>query len=222
MKSTLSARTLRALAVFGLSVPRARSSFALGPEPAARSAAARSLRALRSNNWARAILLAGPSGAGKSTAMRLVARALRRARSTRKPSRIVTVNPGGLRRECRPPIDLIGAPLAQALGLLARAGLSDATLLARPAKHLSDGQRWRLALALALQRAAIARPPTIILADEFCTGLDLPTAIGVAHCALTRCASRKNVVLLAATSREDLIDAVRSMPTWLVIDIGSA
>jgi len=216
MAMRASARVLRALAVFGLSVPRAEGAFAAVEEAAARRAAARGLRclraALRAPGGARCIVFSGASGAGKSTALRMVARALRRRRV-----RCVCANPATLAMEKRSAVELLRGALADALSALARAGLSDATLLARPARLLSDGQRWRLALALSVRRANSGRGPSVgvVIADEFCAGLDLTTACGVAR----GMSGRAGALVIAATSREDLITSMTAMPGWTVIKV---
>ncbi len=207
---SMSSRTLRALAVFGLTVPGARAAFGRDALPAARSAAAAALLRLRAGPPCR-ILLAGHSGTGKSTALRLARRELRPPRFA-----IIHLRTEPLRVEPRPPIDLLRMALPAALSTLARAGLADPTLLTRPARLLSDGQRWRLAFALAARRASAVPAPRrpVLFADEFAACLDLPTA-----CALALAATRSPVSILAASSRDELILAIRQLPDWLVIDL---
>ncbi len=202
MPRTCSTRTLRALAAFGLSPAETQSSYTRHTRPTSRAAAARALRLLRAASPP-SILLAGPSGAGKSTTLRLIARALgHRARR---------IDPGPLANDPRTAIDLLHGPIPDALRTLARAGLSDATLLATPARRLSDGQRWRLALALGVHRATPRRKT--LIADEFGAGLDLPTALGVAT------AAARAAPIVGATSRDELIRAARALPGWTVIDL---
>jgi len=52
-------------------------------------------------------------------------------------------------------IDLMQPPLDRALRILSAAGLADAFLLLRTPQELSDGQRWRLRLALAIQECRV-------------------------------------------------------------------
>lgn len=67
------------------------------------------------------------------------------------------------------------SPVDRMLSAMALAGLSDATLLARRPDQLSEGQRWRLALAMAFAQAA-HEPGGVLIADEFCSTLDRATA----------------------------------------------
>lgn len=206
-----SPRTLRALAVFGLPARR----------PPTHTLAARNL-ALRAEialHAAPCVLLAGPSGAGKSTALDLLARAHRE-----RGTRTIRVRPEALRREQRTAPELIHRGIGFTLELLARCGLSDATLLDTPARKLSEGQRWRLALAVALAQTARASSPsaraapTLIIADELCAGLDELTALGVLAGAASLCARTPRLQLLAASARDDIAAMARGMIRWRVID----
>ncbi len=148
-----------------------------------------------------ACLISGPSGAGKSTLLRRIAGGT--------PTRIVNLDAPALDRQTRgvrPPVDLFSLPLDATLRLLAAAGLAEAPLLIRPARFLSEGQRFRLRLALAMARAArlaCKNQPVTIIADEFCAPLDDATAASVCL-ALSRWLRTTGVRLIAATPRGDL------------------
>jgi ABC-type ATPase with predicted acetyltransferase domain len=164
------------------------------------------------------ILITGPSGAGKSTLLwRLRAR-------YRRPSRWIDL--GGVRLADRAVVDCVTdrlprrafsgeeARIAAGLELLSRVGLGEVwTYLRRPAE-LSEGQRWRLRVAVGLARAMHARwGLTVLMADEFCALLDRVTAMVVAR-ALRKAvdaatAASRQVCAVVATSHEDLAGALR-------------
>jgi ABC-type ATPase with predicted acetyltransferase domain len=152
------------------------------------------------------VFVTGPSGSGKSV---LLARLVRLMRDGR-PDGGRVVDLGGLPVPGdRPVIDLPAAPLDAALGLLSAAGLADAFALLRPASELSDGQRYRLRLALALDRllADPAGDPAgrILVADEFCSTLDRLCARAVAY-RLRRLVDRHGLTVLAASAHDDLVE----------------
>src|SRR5689334_14613810 len=108
------------------------------------------------------ILIAGASGSGKSTLLR----ALRRGRGRQR--RCHWIDLGKIRLVDRPVIDLIvdalgsreeAAAIVEGLELLSRVGLSEVWTYLRRPRELSEGQRWRLRLALALGRAQAVRDP---------------------------------------------------------------
>lgn len=137
--------------------------------------------------------ITGPSGSGKSRLLRSVERAAHR------PLRVA---PHSL-----PPIAAIDvaalAHPADPLALLARVGLAEAPLLGRTPRELSDGQRWRLALAVALARAG--DEGATLIADEFTSLLDRVTARAVAR-ALRRWIARSPAArFIGAGSNDDIL-----------------
>ncbi|MCC6950871.1 MAG: hypothetical protein IT433_05435 [Phycisphaerales bacterium] len=149
-------------------------------------------------------LISGPSGAGKST---LVRAAAARARTLRwRP--LVLQDPGAN----RPVIDLVRGPLAECIAILARAGLGEPGLFARTPRELSEGERFRLRLALALHEAQsgpAAQP--LLLVDEFASALDRVTARTLCMC-LRRWTARHQVRVVCATAHDDVAP-------WLAPDI---
>lgn len=167
----------------------------------ARDAAAELDAALKPSQIA---FLTGPSGSGKSTLLRALRHRLgRRAMSAR------TVD----LRDPRPLIDLLGLPLDAALATLARAGLAETLLLARPPRQLSEGERARATLACLLARAQCGpahRRGITLLIDEFASTLDRVTAASVARTLRRGLSARDGAGprLVAATAHDDLLEAL--------------
>lgn len=183
-----STRLLRACAAFGLAVTRTRRR---GPSPDHLADARDVHAALQPGQIA---LITGPSGSGKSS----VLRALRRC--SRRTSSIPAIRFRGTI------VDAFPGFTADALSVLARAGLADAALLARTPRELSEGERARFHLALALARAM---PGETLLLDEFLSSLDRTTARNVAL-SLRRWIDRegapRRLRIACATAHDDVLD----------------
>jgi uncharacterized protein len=205
MQNITSRRTLRAMAMFGLTLEHDRHQRAALVDEQLASAAEALDGRLGPGGIA---LITGPSGGGKSTLLRLFEQRAARAGHARPIVR------AGVREDDRSLIDLVPGKLTGkdgALRRLAAAGLADATLLARTPAELSDGQRFRLALArgmaLAQRRPVSGAVPTLVI-DEFCSSLDRLTARDVAR-TLRRWVDRpttspRPVRVVAATAHDDL------------------
>lgn len=145
-------------------------------------------------------LITGASGSGKSTLLREIAAAARRG-----PRPII--KPTSRDLPDKPVVDLVGQDASEAMCALARVGLAEAACFVRRPSQLSEGQRWRLRLAIALARALRRGSPTkpaILLCDEFASTLDADTAASVAHL-VRRLADRSGrLTLVLATPRADL------------------
>jgi len=200
-------KLLQAASMFALPLtPTGRWSRRVAAPPTAiwaRDAAAALDAALKPGQIA---FLTGPSGSGKSTLLRALERRL--------GPRVMHARTLDL-RDPRPLIDLLDLPLDAALALLARAGLAETLLLARPPHQLSEGERARAALACLLARAArqpTQRRSTTLLIDEFASTLDRITAASVAR-TLRRSISTPGtrggrLRLVAATAHDDLLEAL--------------
>ena len=142
-------------------------------------------------------LIAGPSGAGKSTLLR----ATRAAHPSRRWINLATI--------AAPDVPLVDCfadlPLRDALALLARVGLGEAWTYLRTPGELSEGQRWRFRLALALHDAARhERDAPVIACDEFAAVLDRVTALIVAHRLRRAIDKMPHAAAVVATSHEDI------------------
>lgn len=188
----MSARVDRACALFGIEARRARSSARVRAEG---SRAAEAIdRLLRPGEIA---MVTGPSGAGKSTVLRLLHRRLEaRERVVRTPARL----PG------RPVVDLFRTPVEETLRLLALAGLAEATVFARRPAELSDGQRFRLRLAVMMARACSRGGPSLVLVDEFASTLDRTTARCVARTFWRWVSRNGSVRAVCATAHNDILE----------------
>lgn len=95
--------------------------------------------------------LTGPSGAGKSSMLRAL-------QSVAPQTRWLDLNEIAL-----PDVPLVdcfdGAPLDQTLALLSQVGLAEAWSYLRTPAELSEGQRWRLKLALAMRKSGESDQP---------------------------------------------------------------
>lgn len=133
------------------------------------------------------VLFTGPSGSGKSSLLRAAAAQL---------DDVLDVNALPLGEQLL--IDALPGDTADGLALLAACGLGEARLMLRTPAELSDGQRYRFRLAL-----AVARRPRWIVADEFTANLDRTLAQVIAY-NLGKVLRRREIGLLAATTHEDV------------------
>jgi len=144
------------------------------------------------------VLLTGPSGSGKSSLMSSILTGI-------DPARVV--RPDTLTLPEQPIVDCFPRqPLESALQLLALVGLGEAWSCLRTPSELSDGQRWRLNLALAIAHPTRSArgEPSILIVDEFCALLDRITAVVIAR-SLRRVMRRDpSFGVILATSHDDL------------------
>ena len=142
------------------------------------------------------VLCTGPSGSGKSSLLRAAGRQLD------------ALDVNALELPDVPVIDALSGPVEQRLEALAACGLSEARLLLRTPAELSDGQRARFRLALALDVVNRRDKPggsPFVLADEFAAVLDRTLAKVLAF-NVCKLASRTGVGFLLATTHDDVID----------------
>jgi ABC-type ATPase with predicted acetyltransferase domain len=102
--------------------------------------------------------------------------------------------------EEKPVIELVGSSTNDATDLLAKAGISDAWIYIRKPSELSDGQRYRLKLAVLMNSDA-----QVWVADEFGAVLDRVTAKAVAF-SMQKVARRLGKTLIVATTHTDLVE----------------
>ena len=137
------------------------------------------------------VYITGQSGSGKSLLLRDLAEKL--AGEGLKVANLET-----LELPDKPVIDCVGHSTTHATDLLAKAGISDAYLYLRKPRELSDGQRYRLKLAMLMDEGA-----QVWVADEFGAILDRETAKAISF-NISKLAKREKVILVVATTHTDL------------------
>ncbi|QDV91692.1 lipoprotein transporter ATP-binding subunit [Phycisphaerae bacterium RAS2] len=149
--------------------------------------------------------LVGPSGSGKSSLLNALAEEL---------GRVAWVGREKLDKRSSI-IDLVAPrrPLATAMRILTACGLGEPRLWVRSPEDLSDGERFRAALARAIGRAVGCPAPAPILCDEFTAILHRRLARALA-CNLRKLVSRTGLTLFVATTHEDILEDLQ--PNQLV------
>lgn len=139
------------------------------------------------------VYIKGQSGSGKSLLLKDLT-----AQMTAGGLKVADLNK--IELEERPVIELVGKSTVEATDLLAKAGISDAYIYLRKPSELSDGQRYRLKLAILM-----ASDADVWIADEFGAVLDRTTAKLVAF-SMQKVARRMGKTFMIATTHDDLVD----------------
>jgi ABC-type ATPase with predicted acetyltransferase domain len=145
------------------------------------------------------VYITGPSGAGKSVLLKELEKSV-------PASDKINLNEVKLARD-KSVIDCIdgstGSPyngdFLEGLKLLSIAGINDAFCVLNQPTNLSDGQKYRFRLAVALGSGA-----KFIFADEFCSELDRITAAVISY-NIQKYAKRTGVTFILASSHEDIL-----------------
>ena len=137
------------------------------------------------------VYITGPSGAGKSILLGELEKSI-------PASDKVNINEVKLPDD-KSVIDCIDGDFLQALKLLSITGLNDVFCVLNQPANLSDGQKYRFRLAMAL-----ASEKKFIFADEFCSELDRITAAVISY-NIRRYAKRTGVIFILASSHEDIL-----------------
>lgn len=139
------------------------------------------------------VYITGQSGSGKSLLLRDLAQKMRE-------NGLNVADLNEIKLEEKPVVELLGKSTNDALELLSRAGISDAWIYIRKPSELSDGQRYRLKLAMVLASGA-----DVWIADEFGAVLDRTTAKVVAY-NMAKVARREGKIFMVATTHSDMIE----------------
>jgi ABC-type ATPase with predicted acetyltransferase domain len=137
------------------------------------------------------VYITGPSGAGKSVLLKELEKSVPRADR-------VNLAQIRLARD-RTLIDCIDGDFLTSLRVLSTAGLNDVFCVLSQPTNLSDGQKYRFRLAMAL-----ATGKRFIFADEFCSSLDRITAAVISH-NVHKFAKRTGVTLILASGHDDIL-----------------
>ena len=96
-------------------------------------------------------------------------------------------------------IDCIDAGVLDSLKILSLAGLNDCFCILNQPRNLSEGQKYRFRLAMAL-----AMEKKFIFADEFCSELDRITAAVISY-NIHKFAKRTGTIFILASSHDDML-----------------
>ena len=156
------------------------------------------------------LFLSGASGSGKSSLLRAMRRRALRTTAdqpTTAGRACFVLNLQRIPLPERPIVDLfpLDESFAPTLRRLARVGLAEVWTWLRPPSQLSEGQRWRLRLALAMHAVEQTDQPTVLVCDEFAALLDRVTAHVVASVLRRWIDSRADrLSAIVATSHDDV------------------
>ena len=137
------------------------------------------------------VYITGPSGSGKTILLKELEKSVPES---------VRVNLSNIKLSLdRSLVDCINADLITSLRILGTAGLSDCFCILNSPANLSDGQKYRFRLAMAL-----AAKKKFVFADEFCSALDHITAASIAY-NIRKFAKQTGTVFVLASSHNDLL-----------------
>jgi ABC-type ATPase with predicted acetyltransferase domain len=137
------------------------------------------------------VYITGPSGAGKSVLLKELEKAI-------PATERVNLNKIMLPAD-KAVIDCIDGDFVDGLKTLSIAGLNDAFCVLNQPTNLSDGQKYRFRLAVALSSGA-----KYIIADEYCSELDRITAAVISY-NISKFAKRTGVTFILASSHDDVL-----------------
>jgi ABC-type lipoprotein export system ATPase subunit len=140
------------------------------------------------------IYVTGDSGSGKSTFLKLF-----REVEEKRGRKCLSFEDIQVDENCVV-IDGIGKNTNDSMNLLGTVGLSEAFVMLRKFKELSDGQKYRFKLAKVIEQDA-----EVFFIDEFGASLDRDMAKTLAYC-FQKWARRNGKMLVIATTHRDLLE----------------
>jgi ABC-type ATPase with predicted acetyltransferase domain len=137
------------------------------------------------------VYITGPSGSGKSVLLGELEKSVPASEKVNLREIKLPIN--------KTLIDCIKGDFLKGLKLLSTAGLNDVFCVLNQPVNLSDGQKWRFRLAMAM-----ATGKKFVFADEFCSELDRLTATVIAY-NIQKFAKQTGVTFILASSHEDTL-----------------
>jgi ABC-type ATPase with predicted acetyltransferase domain len=137
------------------------------------------------------VYISGPSGAGKSVLLRELEKSV-------PTSDRVNLDQIKLPDD-KTLVDCIDGDLLDSLKMLSTAGLNDCFCILNQPRNLSDGQKYRFRLAMAL-----AANKKFVFADEFCSELDRITAAVISY-NIYKFTRRTGTIFILASSHNDIL-----------------
>ena len=137
------------------------------------------------------VYITGPSGTGKSVLLREFEKCVPASEKVNLGDIDLAGN--------KAVVDCIEGDFLTSLKVLSTAGLNDVFCVLNKPANLSDGQKYRFRLAVAL-----ACGKQFVFADEFCSNLDRITAAVISY-NIHKFAKRKGVTFILAASHDDIL-----------------
>ncbi len=137
------------------------------------------------------IFITGASGSGKSIVLNELQKSVPANKSVNIDTLVIPADMSV--------IDCIDASTLDSLSILASAGLAETFCILNNFDNLSEGEKYRFKLAL-----AISKKKPYIFADEFCSNLDRITA-SVISWRIRRLAGKSKTAFILASSHEDIL-----------------
>ena len=162
------------------------------------------------------VLVTGASGSGKSTILKLLSENLHELQKCMDISGTISgldhTSVARLARvwdDTRPLVDQVGSSVKEAIEILNSVGLAEAHLYVKRPFQISDGQRYRFAVALLCDSKKL-----LWIADEFASTLDPLTAAIVAKGIRKRAYCSGATLVIAAPHIQNFVDSL--IPNTLV------
>ena len=151
------------------------------------------------------VYIKGPSGAGKSVLLAEIEKCI-------PASQRLNLNEIDLPAD-KTLIDCIQGDVMTSIRMLSVAGLNDVFSILNQPSNLSEGQKWRFRLAVAL-----GAKKKYIFADEFCSNLDRITASVISY-NVYKFAKKTGTTFILASCAADILldlgpDVLITKPSW--------